>query len=130
MKDVASPRQIASDPDFWRLVNLAEIELIMLALTNHQENLLVGDLLNDLGYQGQLAAVVRFPEEAGELEQHGISTFNLYAPGWRPGVSPPTRLKIYRLQVVTPSKMYAFSRDVARPKNWYPPLNYRGRNYG
>lgn len=69
----------ASDPDFWRQVNLAEIELVMLALTNHQENMLVGNLLGELGYQGQLAAVVRFAEEAEELEQHGISTFNLYA---------------------------------------------------
>lgn len=69
----------ASDPDFWRQVNLAEIELVMLALTNHQENLLVGNLLSELGYQGQLAAVVRFAEEAEELEQHGISTYNLYA---------------------------------------------------
>jgi predicted Kef-type K+ transport protein len=69
----------ASDPDFWRQVNLAHIELVMLALTNHQENMLVGNLLDELGYQGQLAAVVRFAEEAGELEQNGISTFNLYA---------------------------------------------------
>ena len=69
----------ASDPDFWRQVNLAQIELVMLALTNHQENMLVGNLLDKLGYQGQLAAVVRFAEEAGELEQNGISTFNLYA---------------------------------------------------
>ncbi|MEH6571074.1 MAG: cation:proton antiporter family protein [Halioglobus sp.] len=69
----------ASNPDFWRQVNLEEVELIMLALTNHQENLLVGKLLDDLCYRGQLAAVVRFSEEASELEQHGISAFNLYA---------------------------------------------------
>ena len=69
----------ASDPDFWRQVNLDKIELVMLALTNHQENILVGSLLTYLGYRGQVAAVVRFSEEAGELEQHGISAFNLYA---------------------------------------------------
>ena len=69
----------ASDPDFWRLVNLTEVELVMLALTNHQENMLVADLLIDLGYRGQVAAVVRFSEDAAELEQHGISTFDLYA---------------------------------------------------
>ena len=68
----------ASDPDFWGQINLAEIELVMLALTNHQENMLVGNLLAELGYQGQLAAVVRFAEDAHELEQHGISTYNLY----------------------------------------------------
>jgi glutathione-regulated potassium-efflux system ancillary protein KefC len=69
----------ASDPDFWRQIDLANIELVMLALTNHQENLLVGDLLKELGYAGQFAAVVRFAEEAAELELNGISAFNLYA---------------------------------------------------
>lgn len=69
----------ASDPDFWHRVKLKEVELIMLALTNHQENLLVSKLLGQLGYQGRIAAVVRFSEEAEELQQLGISTFNLYA---------------------------------------------------
>ncbi|MEH6589936.1 MAG: cation:proton antiporter [Halioglobus sp.] len=69
----------ASDPGFWSSFNLAEIELVMLALTNHRENLLVGALLEDIGYKGKLAAVVRFAEEAEELEEFGISTFNLYA---------------------------------------------------
>ena len=32
-----------------------------------------------LPHTGQLAAVVRFSEEAEELKAHGISTFNLYA---------------------------------------------------
>ena len=69
----------ASDPDFWHRVNLDNIELIMLALTNHQENILVSELLDELGYQGQISAVVRFDEEALELQARGISTFNLYA---------------------------------------------------
>lgn len=69
----------ASDPDFWNRVDLDRVELIMLALTNHQENLLVGRLLADLGYRGRMAAVVRFSEEAEELEKAGISAFNLYA---------------------------------------------------
>ena len=69
----------ASDPDFWHRVNIDDIELVMLALTNHQENLLVSTLLVELGYQGRIAAVVRFSEEAEELKRKGISTFNLYA---------------------------------------------------
>lgn len=69
----------ASDPDFWYRVALDEVELIMLALTNHQENILVARLLNRRGYKGRVAAVVRFQEEAEELEAQGISTFNLYA---------------------------------------------------
>ncbi|RLQ22201.1 hypothetical protein DWB85_07880 [Seongchinamella sediminis] len=69
----------ASDPDFWHQVKLGEVELVLLALTHHQENMLVGALLRDLGYSGRIAAVVRFAEEARELEKHGFSTFNLYA---------------------------------------------------
>jgi glutathione-regulated potassium-efflux system ancillary protein KefC len=69
----------ASDPDFWHRVALDRIDLVMLALTNHQENLLVTRLLHRLGYKGKIAAVVRFDEEAAELEANGISAFNLYA---------------------------------------------------
>ena len=69
----------ASNPDFWYRVDLGNVELIMLALTNHEENLRVATLLQQLGYRGQLSAVVRFDEEAQELEERGVSTFNLYA---------------------------------------------------
>jgi glutathione-regulated potassium-efflux system ancillary protein KefC len=68
----------ASDPDFWQRVALDKVELVMLALTNHQENLLVARLLTQLGYAGRLAAVVRFDEEARQLEAEGVSAFNLY----------------------------------------------------
>jgi len=68
----------ASDPDFWHRVDLAQVELILLALTNHEENKLVGALLRDMGYRGRVAAVVRFGEEAADLEARGFSAFNLY----------------------------------------------------
>ena len=41
--------------------------------------MLVGTLLRELGYGGQVAVVVRFAEEAEELREHGFSAFNLYA---------------------------------------------------
>ena len=69
----------ASDPDFWQRVELDKVELVLLALTNHPENMLVGQLLKELGYTGRIAAVVRFKEEAAELERQGYSAFNLYA---------------------------------------------------
>ncbi len=69
----------ATDPDFWSRVNLADVELVMLALTNHPEHMLVGALLRDMGYGGPIAAVVRFAEEEDELQKHDISAFNLYA---------------------------------------------------
>lgn len=68
----------ASDPDFWYRVNFSEVELIMLALTNHPENMLVADLLRSMGYTGELAAVVRHEEHAEEMRAAGISAFNLY----------------------------------------------------
>jgi glutathione-regulated potassium-efflux system ancillary protein KefC len=69
----------ATDPDFWHRVALDEVELIMLTLTNHQENMLVAGMLERMGYRGRVAAVVRFAEEAEELEARGIRAFNLYA---------------------------------------------------
>jgi glutathione-regulated potassium-efflux system ancillary protein KefC len=68
----------ASDPDFWHRVNLSEVELIMLALTNHSENRLVAELLHSMDYRGQLAAVVRHADHAEEMQALGISAFNLY----------------------------------------------------
>lgn len=69
----------ASDPDFWHQVQLQEVQLVLLALTHHEENMLVADLLRDIGYTGRTAAVVRFAEEARDLEKRGFSAFNLYA---------------------------------------------------
>lgn len=73
----------ASDPGFWTNINLQQLEVIMLALTNHEENKLVGKLLRERGYAGNLAAVVRFQEEEEELRAQGMSTFNLFAEAGR-----------------------------------------------
>jgi hypothetical protein len=83
LKHMADHRRViaadATDPDFWSRIDLSEVKLVMLALTNHQENMVVTRLLQELGYPGHMAAVVRFPEEAEELEHHGISAFYLFA---------------------------------------------------
>ena len=68
----------ASDPDFWACVDFNRVELVMLALTNHEENKLVAKLLRSLGYKGRITAVVRFREEAEELEKKGVNAFNLF----------------------------------------------------
>ena len=69
----------ASDPAFWTQINLEELQQVMLALTNHEENKVVGRLLRSMGYEGLITAIVRFDEEAEELEKHNISSFNLFA---------------------------------------------------
>ena len=68
----------ASDPEFWFRLNFDELQLIMLGLTNHRENMLVAELLRSMGYRGELAAVVRHEDHAKEMQAAGISAFNLY----------------------------------------------------
>lgn len=68
----------ASDPLFWSQVNLDQVEHVMLALTNHRENMLVGALLRDMAYEGRITAIVRFPDEAEQLKRYNISSFNLF----------------------------------------------------
>ena len=68
----------ASDPDFWFRLDLNELELVMLALPSHSENMLIIELLQTIGFQGQLAAVVRHEEHAKQMHNAGISAFNLY----------------------------------------------------
>jgi len=83
LKHMAHHRRVvaadATDPDFWARIDLSSLKLVMLALTNHQENMVVTRLLKEFDYEGHIAAVVRFPEEAQELEEQGISAFYLFA---------------------------------------------------
>jgi predicted Kef-type K+ transport protein len=69
----------ASDPLFWSHVDFQTVDQVMLALTNHRENMLVGKLLRKMGYRGLITAIVRFDEEARELKRYDISSFNLFA---------------------------------------------------
>ncbi len=73
----------ASDPDFWEGVNLDNLQMVMLALTNHEENKLVSQLLREKGFKGRIAVVVRFAEEEAELAEFGATSFNLFAEAGR-----------------------------------------------
>ncbi len=73
----------ASDIDLWSLFDMKDIEQIMLALTNHEENKLVGKLLRDMGFEGRITAIVKFDEEGEELEEFGIASFNLFTEAGR-----------------------------------------------
>lgn len=73
----------ASDPDFWAMINLDEVEQVMLTLTNHEENKLVGKQLRDRQYSGYITAIVRFDEERKELKRYGIDSFNMFAQAGR-----------------------------------------------
>jgi hypothetical protein len=69
----------ASDPMFWIQVNFDEVEWVLIALTNHRENMLVGELLREKGYKGRMTAVVRYDDESKDLERYDIASFNVYA---------------------------------------------------
>ncbi len=69
----------ASDPLFWTNVNFDEVEWVLVALTNHRENMLVGRLLREAGYEGPMTAVVRYDDESKDLERYDIASFNVYA---------------------------------------------------
>jgi predicted Kef-type K+ transport protein len=68
----------ASDLDFWEHLQLDQIQLVMVNLTKHSENKAVCELLFQLGYKGQLAAIARHHDQLKELKAMGCITFNLY----------------------------------------------------
>lgn len=83
----------ASDPDFWSNVDLDTVEQVILALTNHEENKLVGKQLRSMGYTGAITAIVRFQEEDDELRQYEIASFNLFNEAGRGFAEHADRLR-------------------------------------
>ena len=75
-------RGSVTDPDFWERfhIDYNKVQLVMLAMPNHLENLFAAGQLRALGYQGRLAAIAKYPDEVTALQQAGVdSAFNLYA---------------------------------------------------
>ena len=66
-----------TDLDFWTEVPLEQVDQILIALTNHQENKLVGKLLRELGFRGHITAIVRYRDQGEELKQYGIESFDM-----------------------------------------------------
>ena len=73
----------ASDPGFWTGIRLPNVEQIMLAMTNHENNKLVGKQLRELGYEGHITAIVRYSDESEELKQFGVESFDLFSEAGR-----------------------------------------------
>ncbi len=72
-------RADANDADFWRHLPLHQIELILVSLTNHEENKAVVERIQQSAYPGKIAAVARYPDEVEQLKTMGCIAFNLYA---------------------------------------------------
>ncbi|WP_028659142.1 cation:proton antiporter family protein [Nocardioides insulae] len=70
----------ATDIDFWHRVHRApDVELIVLAMPFHGENVLVVELLRKMGFAGAVAAIAQRDDEIEELKKHGATAvFNLY----------------------------------------------------
>jgi len=68
----------AGDYDFWAHSGIRNKKLVLISLTNHNENLMSLELARETGFTGKMAVVSRFPDEQKELEALGCVTFNLY----------------------------------------------------
>ena len=76
-------RADAADYDFWAHSGLEHRKLILVSLTNHQENLVVVELARQIGFNRRLAVVSRFPDQRRELEALGCISYNLYGEAGR-----------------------------------------------
>ena len=71
-----------TDPDFWDRVHPESdrVELVMLTMPNHRENVEVADYLRQRGYRGRVAATAKYPDHVEALRQAGVeAAFNIYA---------------------------------------------------
>ncbi|OUS10141.1 potassium transporter Kef [Gammaproteobacteria bacterium 54_18_T64] len=70
----------AEDLEFWCHIDINSIQLIMLALPNHDDMLVVVKQIKLAGYRGKMAGVVRYEDEKSGLQEAGIDVvFNYYA---------------------------------------------------
>ena len=71
----------AADADFWSRIKMdfSKVDLVMLAMPVHTENLFAINHLKKLDFRGKLAAIAKYPDEIESLKQVGVdSVFNLY----------------------------------------------------
>ncbi|MGJ7094863.1 cation:proton antiporter domain-containing protein [Vibrio hannami] len=70
----------ATDPDFWeRILDTANVKLVLLAMPHHQGNQLALNMLKNIGYQGQTAAIAEYQDQVESLYDEGINAaFNIY----------------------------------------------------
>jgi predicted Kef-type K+ transport protein len=70
----------ACDTEFWlKLQKDDRLEMVILAMPNHQGNMYAAQQLRNLGFSCSVAAIARFPEEVEELSAIGVCTaLNMY----------------------------------------------------
>jgi glutathione-regulated potassium-efflux system ancillary protein KefC len=77
---IAVVRADATDVEFWARVKRAgHVRLAVLAMPFHNANLIALSRLQDAGFEGQVAAIARYDDDAAELRRHGAdAVFHLY----------------------------------------------------
>ncbi|MDH3632491.1 MAG: cation:proton antiporter [Gammaproteobacteria bacterium] len=71
----------ATNPDFWTRARglLDGLEWVMLTLPSHRANVAAAKRLQQMGYNGRIAATSKFPDEEQELRDIGVDlAFNIY----------------------------------------------------
>jgi len=69
----------ATDPDFWQRVNHSNVQIIMLAMPKHIQNVSALEQLTASGFAGQVSAIANYPDQQQELEKLGVhTTYNFY----------------------------------------------------
>jgi predicted Kef-type K+ transport protein len=70
----------ATDTDFWSKLKAGKhIELVVLAMPSHGNNIYAARQIRNLGVQCTVVAVAKFPEEVEELAGLNIPAFNMYS---------------------------------------------------
>lgn len=70
----------ATDPEFWDKCRPGDVRLVLLAMANHEENLVALRQLTRRGFKGRIAVTARFPDQVDELHDAGVhAVFDLYA---------------------------------------------------
>ena len=73
-------RDDAADSDFWAKIRPDRVRLILLAMQNHAANMYAVEQLQEINYDGLVAATAEFDDQVAELESAGVhAAFNIYA---------------------------------------------------
>ncbi|MFQ5937746.1 MAG: NAD(P)-binding protein, partial [Acidiferrobacterales bacterium] len=69
----------AADPDFWERAEPGQVNVVMLTIPSHAENLAVAKVLRETGYDGHVAATARYTDEVAALEAAGAdAAYDIY----------------------------------------------------
>jgi predicted Kef-type K+ transport protein len=70
----------AADSDFWlKLSTGREMEMIVLAMPNHHNNVYAAQQIRNVGIQGRIVAIAKFHAEVEELAALNVPSFNMYS---------------------------------------------------